>query len=298
LCLGDRGLLVNDRILLLGANGLLGKVFVSEFHRRGIPAHCLGHSDCDVTDPAQVNAVFDRLTPEIAINCTAYTKVDLADREADLAFAINGTAVGNLARAAAAHGTRLVHYSTDFVFDGKSDEPYQPADPVAPMSVYGESKLRGETLLQEIDPPGWIIARTSWLFGTTGPCFPRTILDRARKGQPLKIVNDQIGSPTYAPDLALATLDLLDKGGSGIRHLTNSGECSWFEFAQAIVGEFGIKGDISPTTTAEFLQMRPEQARRPAFSVMGDGELGGLLGRTMRPWKEALADYRAASLTM
>ena len=287
---------MNKRLLLLGANGLLGKVFVSEFHRRGITAHCLDRSACDVTDAAQVSFVFDRFAPEIAINCTAYTKVDLAEKEPDQAFAINGTALANLARSAAAHRTRLVHFSTDFVFDGKSHTTYQPDDATAPMSVYGESKLRGETLLREIDPPGWMIARTSWLYGTTGPCFPRTILDRARKGQPLKIVNDQIGSPTYAPDLALATLDLLERGSSGIRHLTNSGKCSWFEFAQAIVAEFGIKGDISPTTTAEFLQMRPEQARRPAYSVMADSELAGLLGRPMRPWKEALADYRAASL--
>jgi dTDP-4-dehydrorhamnose reductase len=288
-------LVINNSILLLGANGLLGKVFVSEFHRRGIPAHCLGHADCDVTDPAQVSSVFARLTPDIAINCTAYTKVDLAEKEPDQAFALNATAVANLARSAAAHRTRLVHFSTDFVFDGKSARPYQPTDPTSPMRGYGHSKLRGETLLQEIDPPGWLIARTSWLYGTTGPCFPRTILDRARKAQPLKIVNDQIGSPTYAPDLAQATLDLLDKNATGLHHLTNTGHCSWFDFAQAIVAEFGINADISPTSTADFLQLRPDQARRPAFSVMADSELAGLLGRPMRPWREGLADFRVAS---
>jgi dTDP-4-dehydrorhamnose reductase len=285
---------MNERILLLGANGLLGKVFVEEFRRRGTAVVCLGRAECDVTDPAHVSAVFDRVAPEIAINCTAYTKVDLAEKERDQAFAVNATAVANIARACLAHRTRLVHFSTDFVFDGTARTPYQPADATNALSIYGQSKLQGETRLRQIDPPGWMIARTSWLFGTTGPCFPRTIVDRARKGQPLTIVNDQIGSPTYAPDLAAAALDLLEKGAGGIHHLTNSGHCNWYEFAKAIVHEFGLAADIQPITTAQFRVMRPDQAVRPAYSVMADDEVPRLLGHPMRPWQEALADYRAA----
>lgn len=285
---------MNQRILLLGSNGLLGKVFVEEFHRRGIAADCLDRTGCDVADAAKVLAVFDRLAPEIAINCTAYTKVDLAEKERDQAFAINAQAVENIAVACRKHRTRLVHFSTDFVFDGNANTPYQPSDPTATLSAYGESKLQGELLLREINPPGWLIARTSWLFGITGPCFPKTILDRAMKGLPLKIVNDQIGSPTYAPDLAEAALDLLNRNASGIHHLTNSGQCNWFEFANAIVAQFGIKADILPTTTAAFREARPGQAVRPAYSVLGDGELPTLLGRSIRPWNHTLASYQDA----
>jgi dTDP-4-dehydrorhamnose reductase len=283
---------MNQGILLLGASGLLGKAFAAEFQQRGIAAVCLDRAGCDVGDIDQVLAVFDRIAPAAAINCTAYTKVDLAEKERDHAFAINAEAVENIAVACRAHRTRLVHFSTDFVFDGTAATPYQPADKTNALSVYGESKLQGELLLQEINPPGWLMVRTSWLFGATGPCFPNTILERARKGQPLKIVNDQIGCPTYAPDLAAATLDLMDRSASGIHHITNSGQCTWFEFARAIVAEFGINADIEPTTTAAFRQARPGQAVRPAYSVLGDSDLPNLLGRSMRPWQETLASYR------
>jgi dTDP-4-dehydrorhamnose reductase len=280
--------MMNHPILLLGSNGLLGSVFAEELRRRGIAAVCLDRFGCDVTDAAQVAAVFNRISPQSAINCTAYTKVDLAEKEPDQAFAINATAVANIARACAAHRTRLIHFSTDFVFDGTATSPYHPTHPTSALSVYGKSKLAGETLLREIDPPGWLIARTSWLFGVTGPCFPRMIVDRASKGQPLRIVNDQIGSPTYAPDLAGAILDLLGTDVAGLHHLTNSGQCSWYEFAKAIAEEFGIVAEIAPITTAEFLKMRPEQAKRPAYSVMADEQMPA-----MRGWREALGAYGA-----
>jgi dTDP-4-dehydrorhamnose reductase len=279
--------------LLLGASGLLGKTFVHEFSRHAVSAVCLDRQGCDVNDAVQVRSVFDRVAPKIVINCTAYTKVDLAEKEREQAFAINAAAVGNIAEVCKKHRARLVHFSTDFVFDGSAREPYQPSDLTNALSAYGQSKLEGERLLRQIDPAGWMIARTSWLYGITGPCFPKTILDRAKKGQPLTIVSDQVGSPTYAPDLAAATLDLLGKDASGVHHLTNSGQCSWFEFARAIVSQFGIDADIQPITTAQFREMRPEQAMRPAYSVMVDPEVPALLGHPMRPWQDALASYDA-----
>jgi dTDP-4-dehydrorhamnose reductase len=230
----------------------------------------------------------------VVINCAAYTKVDLAEVERVQAFAGNATGVANLARACAERSIRMVHFSTDFVFDGTASKPYLPMDAVHPLSIYGQSKLRGEELIQSIDPAGWLIARTSWLFGATGPCFPRTILDRARNGMPLKIVNDQIGSPTYAPDLAAATLDLIEKNASGIHHITNTGQCSWYEFASALLQEFDIQTDLKQTTTAEFTAARPGQAKRPMFSVMTDEQLPKLLGRRMRAWHTTLVDYRMA----
>jgi dTDP-4-dehydrorhamnose reductase len=283
---------MNQRIMLLGANGLLGKVFAAELKRRGSDNVCLDRTACDVKNSGQLDHVFELFAPAIVINCTAYTKVDLAETESDQAFAINATGVANLAKVCRDYRAKLIHFSTDFVFDGTASKPYQPADKTNALCVYGQSKLHGETLLREIDPPGWLILRTSWLFGITGPCFPKTILDRAMKGQPLKIVNDQTGSPTYAPDLAAATLDLIDKNANGIHHLTNSGQCNWFEFAKAIVAEFGIKADIQPTTTAAFREARPGQAVRPEYSVMRDDRLSDLLGRAMPSWHETLAAYR------
>jgi dTDP-4-dehydrorhamnose reductase len=283
---------MNERILLLGANGLLGKIFAAEFQRRGIAAECLGRAGCDVTSAPSVSAVVARVAPSIVINCTAYTKVDLAEKERDQAMAANGSALANIATACREHGARLVHFSTDFVFNGRSTVPYVPTDAVAPLSVYGESKLEGEKRIREIDPPGWMIARTSWLYGVTGPCFPKLILDRATKGDPLKIVNDQVGSPTYAPDLANAIFGLLEKQATGIHHLTNSGQCSWFEFAKAIAAEFQLKADITPISTAQFLQMRPQQAIRPAYSVMTDPAIHKLLGREIQSWQEGLRDFR------
>jgi dTDP-4-dehydrorhamnose reductase len=229
--------------------------------------------------------------PTVVINCAAYTKVDLAEVERDAAFAINTLAAGTIASACKSRGIRLVHFSTDFVFNGESSGPYQPNDPTDCLSAYGQSKLEGESLVRAIDPPGWMIIRTAWLFGDTGPCFPKTILDRARAGQTLKVVNDQIGSPTYAPDLAATTLDLIGASACGIRHVTNSGQCSWFDFAEAIVDAAGMSANLQPTTTAGYRATRPNIAIRPAFSVLADDKLPQLIGRHMRPWQEALSDF-------
>jgi dTDP-4-dehydrorhamnose reductase len=279
------------RILLLGANGLLGGAFQLEFQRRSMRATCLDRSGCDVTYSSQVEEAFDRYSPQVVINCTAYTKVDLAETEQRSAFATNALAVGTIAQECKRHGAKLIHFSTDFVFDGESRVPYQPGDTTNPLSAYGQSKLEGEVLLRAIDPPGWMILRTSWLFGATGACFPKMVVDRARRGEPLKIVNDQIGCPTYAPDLAAATLDLIAAGAAGIHHVTNSGQGSWFEFATAIAKEFGLDADIQPITTAQFRQMRPNQAIRPGYSVMGDARLQSILGRAMPAWGDALRRF-------
>jgi dTDP-4-dehydrorhamnose reductase len=280
-------------IVVLGA-GLLGKELAAQCDQRRQAVILLDRASCGLTSADEVAAVLGRSLPGAVINCAAYTKVDRAEVERDAAMAVNAVGAANVARACAMHHIRLVHISTDFVFDGTANTPYQPADKTNPLSVYGQSKLQGELLIREINPAGWFILRTSWLFGMTGPCFPRAILDRAMKGQPLKIVNDQVGSPTYAPDLAAATLDLIDRKASGIHHLANGGQCSWFEFATAIAAEFGIVADIQPTTTAAFREARPGQAVRPAYSVMADAQIPELLGRKIRPWQEALASYRAA----
>jgi dTDP-4-dehydrorhamnose reductase len=178
------------------------------------------------------------------------------------------------------------------VFDGKSRRPYRADDPVNPLSAYGRSKLLGEQKVQENAPDRWLILRTAWLYGRGGPNFPRTIVERARQGHPLRVVNDQIGSPTYTVDLAQATLEMLDLGLMGLWHVTNSGSTNWFDFARAALEEFGIAADLSPITTADWLKMRPKQAVRPEYSVLDTEALAQALKRPMRPWREALADYR------
>jgi dTDP-4-dehydrorhamnose reductase len=281
-----------DSILITGGTGMLAHALVRALQARGKTAVALGRAALDVTDEAAVREAFRVHTPTLLLNCAAHTKVDLCEEQQELADAINGRAVGILARAAREHGTTLVHYSTDFVFDGSGTRPYRPDDPVRPLSAYGRSKLLGEQQLRENAPDRWLILRTAWLYGQSGPCFPRTMVTLARQGKPLKVVSDQVGSPTLTDDLAAATLDLLDAGATGVWHATNSGQTSWFDFTRAILEEFGLTTDLSPTTSAEWLKIRPHSAHRPAYGVLDVTPLEQKIGRPMPHWRDALRRYR------
>ena len=227
-----------ESILITGGSGMLAQAVLRALQARGKSAVALERAALDVTDEASVQEAFRVHRPALLLNCAAHTKVDLCEEQRELADAINGRAVGILARAAREHGTTLVHYSTDFVFDGSGTRPYRPDDPVRPLSAYGRSKLLGEQQLREHAPDRWLILRTAWLYGQGGPCFPRTMVTLARQGKPLKVVSDQVGCPTLTDDLAAATLDLLDAGATGVWHATNSGQTSWFDFTRAILEEF------------------------------------------------------------
>ena len=281
-------------IVITGGRGMLAQAVVNVLEKRKLAHVALDRAKCDITQENEVARVFAEHKPTLLINCAAHTKVDLCEDEQEKADAINGHGVGNLARAAREHGTFLVHYSTDFVFDGKGTRPYRPDDLVNPLSAYGRSKLLGEKLLQENAPEKWLIARTAWLYGRGGPNFPRTIIERGRQGQPLKVVSDQVGSPTYTQDLAEATFDLLDRNLTGIWHLTNSGSTNWHEFAKAAVAEFGVNAAVTPITTADWAIIRPKQAHRPSYSVLDTAPFGRAVGRPMRPWREGLRDFRKA----
>jgi dTDP-4-dehydrorhamnose reductase len=277
--------------LITGAGGLLARALRDSLERRGITPVMLARKDCDVTNADAVAAMFDKYETRVILNCAAYTKVDQAEKDPAAADAVNADAVALLAAAAKRHGAFVVHYSTDFVFNGKSDRPYRPDDPTDPLSAYGRSKLLGEKMLQARGSAnGWLILRTAWLYGLGGPCFPRTIADRGKAGQPLRVVNDQIGSPTYVADLAEATLKLLDHKSTGIWHLVNAGAASWFDFAAAILKAFDLTTNLSSVTTAEWTAMRPGQAIRPANSVLDISEYETVIG-PMRRWQDALADY-------
>jgi dTDP-4-dehydrorhamnose reductase len=285
---------VYESIVITGSRGMLARAVADALKSRGHNFTALDRDWIDICQERDVQRLFQKYRPTLVINCAAHTKVDLCEDEAEKADAINGHAVGLLADSARQHGTCLVHYSTDFVFDGAGTRPYRPDDPVRPLSAYGRSKLLGERKLQAAAPKHWLILRTSWLYGRGGASFPRTIVERGRQGAPLKVVDDQIGSPTYTPDLAQATLDLLDHGMSGTWHVCNSGITSWFDFARAALDEFNVPASVAPIHTADWVAVRPKQAHRPAYSVMDVEPFARAIGRTMRPWREALRDFRAA----
>lgn len=281
----------NRPTLVTGGAGMLASAF-----RRLLPdARYIDRATLDLSDSSAVERVFNELRPGTVINCAAYTKVDLAEQNEPQAAAINGDAVGRLAKLCRQHDSQLVHFSTDYVFAGSLRRPLEPADPVGPNSAYGRSKLLGEQLLQQNAPKKWMIIRTAWLYGPGGPCFPQAILNAARAGKPLNVVDDQLGSPTFTFDLARATLDLLDHdAASGIWHLVNDGEATWHEFAEAILDEFDISVPVGRTTSTEWKATRPNSATRPAYSVLDITPFQKLLGRRTPHWRDALRRYRAA----
>jgi dTDP-4-dehydrorhamnose reductase len=289
------GMDIYRSIVITGGSGMLAQALAEQLRGRGIEPVLLAHAQLDITQAPAVRAVFEQYRPTLLLNCAAHTGVDQCEQEPERANAINGDAVRLLADTARDFGTRLVHFSTDFVFDGQSHQPYRPEDAPNPLSAYGKSKRLGEVELAAHAPPGWMILRTSWLFGRPGNCFPQTIVNLARKGTSLTVVNDQLGCPTYALDLAAATFDLLDVGAQGIQHVTNEGQTTWFDFAQAILKAFDLTAEITPVTTAQWTQMRPHQARRPAYSVLDTRFFFQATGNALRHWSAALRDYRTLS---
>jgi dTDP-4-dehydrorhamnose reductase len=254
----------------------------------------LSRADLDVTSSRAVLSTVAAEKPSIIVNCAAYTKVDQAEIEEEAANAINGSAVEHLARAANEAGSLLVHISSDFVFDGASRSPYEVTSSTHPLSAYGRSKLLGE--LAAAHATKHLIVRTSWLFGTSGPNFVEAIRNQIRKGtNPLRVVDDQRGRPTYTPHLAqaiirLATLAASSDVARGIVHYADRDECSWFDFAKAIASESRADIDVVPVTTDEF----PRPARRPAYSVLSTDRYERLTGVTPDDWREGLREYLSA----
>jgi dTDP-4-dehydrorhamnose reductase len=285
---------IYDRILVTGGNGMLAAAFKARFAPMNLNVIYANRSVIDVCDHASAEKAFSDIRPTLVINCAAYTKVDLAEKEPDKANQCNGYGVGYLAKLCRQHDAMLVHYSTDYVFDGTQTRPLQPGDPLGPLGAYGKSKLLGEQLLQENAPERWLILRTAWLYGPGGPCFPATMITVARQGKPLKVIDDQHGTPTFTHDLVDGTLELVHRGASGIFHLTNSGETTWFEFTKAILEEFDLKTDLTPTTSAAWKQLKPDSAHRPAYSVLDLSAYESLTRQQMPHWREALHRYRLA----
>ncbi len=271
------------KVMILGATGLLGKALVREWTGDQILA--LGSRDVDIRDAARVHASVQSFAPDWVILSAAYTDVDGCESHRDLAYAVNRDGAVNVAEAAKATPSKLLFLSSDYVFDGKKKSPYETSDERNPQSVYGKSKAEAEVRLLEI-LPDCCIARTSWLFGVGGKCFPDTILKLAATRPALDVVNDQRGCPTYTVDLARAIAELCRKNASGIVHISNGGDCSWFEFASAIVKKAELSAEVRPVSS----QQMPRPAARPAYSVLSGASLNNY-GVEMPTWQGALDRY-------
>ena len=243
--------------------------------------------EIDITMPDSCRGAIDGFRPDVVINAAAFTRVDDCETRHDLAMSVNGDGAGNLAAASAAAGALFVHYGTDYIFDGGKTEGYKEDDAPGPSGVYGKSKLLGETLVRRNSPEHMII-RISWLFGANGANFIRTIVDAARKGNPLRVVNDQRGSPTYAKDVAAQTLKMIESGCRGTYHVTNGGDCTWYDLAVQVVAWAKIP-DISITPVASSEYKRP--APRPAYSILTDTRLTREGLSRLRSWQDAAREY-------
>ncbi len=273
------------KILLTGAEGQLGRA-MSACGPGWALITPMGRAQLDVGDEAAVTRAVDALRPHAIVNCAAYTAVDRAESEPQTAHRINRDGPAHLAAAASAAGARLIHISTDFVFDGTASSPYRPDAPTCPLGVYGTSKRAGEEVLG----PDALIVRAAWLYGDTGANFVRTMLRLMAERDELRVVADQVGTPTYAASLAAALWGLLETGATGTLHYTDSGVASWYDFAVAIQEEALALGllrravPVVPIATADY----PTPARRPAYSVLDKSATLALIGTRPSHWRANL----------
>lgn len=277
-------------LVLGGDTGLVGQALVEVLRESYWDVATASRDDIcfDAPDTADrlAKIVYD-CEPDCVFNTIAYTQVDKAEDEPEEAALINRTFPAMLGRIIKNTPSSLVHFSTDFVFDGKKSAPYATDDPTSPQSVYGKTKRGGEEALLSLDLPRCIIVRTAWLFGPGRKNFISTILSVCRDKRMLNVVHNQVGSPTYTLDLAQYTLKLVESGASGIFHIVNSGKASWCELADEAVRLAQMECTLNPVPSSEY----PQKALRPAYSVLDCKELGRVTGISPRPWPQALRDY-------
>jgi dTDP-4-dehydrorhamnose reductase len=274
------------RVLVTGAHGMLGRRLVESFESDWtvVPA---SRREVDVVDLAAVRRFVGDAKPHVIVHAAAYTDVDGCEKDPDRALRANGIGTRNVALAARDAGAELLYVSTDFVFDGAKAEPYREWDAPNPISLYGASKLWGEQFVRDLCDRFWIV-RTQWVYGPDGRNFVDTILSRAAQTDELRVVVDQRGSPTYTVDLAAEIRRIVEQGGHGLYHVSNSGACTWHEFAVEICRQAGL-GKVRVHEIRSEELARP--AKRPANSVLANTHLDLTLGRRMRPWPEALGAY-------
>lgn len=279
------------KVLLIGANGQLGTDLHKVFRNAGDEVIPRTHAQLDVCVPEQVESALTESKPEVVLNTAAYHKVEECEKKSDLAFQVNATAPMELARACERHSAILVHFTTDYAFGGYSrNTPFEETDRPAPVNVYGASKVAGENLIAFNSEHAFVV-RVCGLYGVAGSSgkggnFVETMLKKAAAGDPIKVVDDQVLTPTYTFDIAEGVHKLIQTQKFGLYHLTSEGQCSWHEFTRHIFQSAGIKANLSPCKTAEFFS----PVKRPAYSVLGKMKLRSL-GITMPTWQDALPRY-------
>lgn len=295
------------RILITGASGQLGTELAKAIHSSQtvsgkLPSvyanavvDTVTHQTLDIVDRHAVDGWFANYAPyDIVINAAAQTNVDGCEKAEAQVYRVNAHGPENLALAVNRTGGKLVHVSTDYVFSGNESTPRKETDAVCPVSAYGRTKLAGEKLALDACPKTFVV-RTAWLYGAQGKNFVKTMLHLARNNGAIKVVNDQLGSPTNAADLADAILRLAATEDYGIYHAVNAGVCSWYDFACRIVDQKGIPCEKTPLTSGEYKSMFPASADRPAYSVLSTEKLAAAIGRPMRSWQAAIDDFLATN---
>jgi dTDP-4-dehydrorhamnose reductase len=273
------------RILITGAKGQLGSDLVKVFSEAGYEVFGFGREQLDIVNDESVREVFLKTRPDIVIHSAAYTKVDLAESEPDLAYLINSIGTRNIAVSANEINAKLVYISTDYVFNGEASIPYNEFSPTSPLGIYGKSKLAGEDFVRSFHQKFFIV-RTSWVYGKSGNNFVKTMINLARIKDSISVVNDQKGCPTYTVDLANCILNMINTQKYGIYHVSNSGSCTWYEFAVEIFKHLNQEVKVIPISSSEFI--RP--AARPSFSVFDHLALRLHNFPEMRNWRIALKD--------
>lgn len=274
-------------LVLGGKTGLLGRALATALEAAGWDVAVTGRPESWAFDTESMCEFIAETTPDVVFNTWAYTQVDKAEEEPDEARRMNIVLPTALGRAIKGRPVTLVHYSTDFVFDGKSDAPYSEDDACKPKSVYGRTKRDGEEALLKLELDNLLIIRTAWLFGPGKRNFVRTMLSLCAEREALGVVHDQVGSPTYTPDLAKYSLALLESGARGIYHISNSGKASWCELACEAVRSAGLPCTVNPIPSDEY----PQKAERPCFSVLDTDKFTQATGITPRPWLQAVQEY-------
>lgn len=275
-------------VLVTGANGQLGQALqLISGNYPDIRFYFADSSEADITDKAKLHDIFNKLKPGFCINAAAYTAVDKAESESEKAYKINVDGAKNLAEICAAFQTKLIHISTDFVFDGQKETPYTETDATHPQGIYGLTKLQGEQAIMAVFDQYYII-RTSWLYSAFGHNFMKTMLRLASERPSLNVVNDQIGTPTLANDLARTIVQIVQSGKNayGIYHFSNEGIASWYDFAKEIFDINGLKTELGAIATSEY----PTPAKRPKYSVLDKTKIKTTFGIEVRDWKVALKE--------
>lgn len=277
------------RMLVTGANGLLGKEITHYFSSR-CDVYPTDLAECDVTSAAECRRILRDFRPGVVVHCAAYTAVDRAEREPEAAFALNAGGTRNVALACRENLALLVTFSTDYVFDGASSRPYEEGDPPGPLSVYGRSKLAAEEAVREVGPD-FLLLRTQWLFGPYGSSFVSAVLDRAERGEELKVVSDQRGSPTYTLDLAEAVGRLMDAGARGTFHVSNEGETSFFDYAVFLLSHCGREETPVRAIPTSAIPRDLYPAPRPLYAVLSKQKYRKETGCSPRRWEDAVLEF-------